>query len=173
MKIGEIEVGKEYGVLDNPRRSAWRKLPRRVKVLEIVTVPVEQWSSGTWSAERKTVQQRQVKVTFLDEQQDGSSWGDKIEKAVCGTSVVLPTKHFVAPWEKIRKDVQARVEKQQIQAKTKADIEGRLMAIVGVTDVGELESYADVTVYDNGRVWINLHVRGGEVEKLLAAAEAS
>lgn len=67
MKISDIEVGGEYGVLDSPKARRYGRqetLPRKVRVLEIVTEEQSRRSGGGYGPSIK-VNVRRVKVEML------------------------------------------------------------------------------------------------------------
>ena len=114
MKIGDVEIGKEYGALDAPRSGRYgRTIPRQVKALEIVTVEETRYHGYTSGSTK--VNKRRVKVEFLDgteEELRGYRY-DAIKKAARGATLVIEARQLVAPWSELRGDILARQREEE------------------------------------------------------------
>lgn len=129
MKIGDIEVGAEYGAMDEPSRHHSGAMPRRVEVVEIVTVQEDYWQGGGFSSRRATRNVRRVKVRTLDEAlQTKAYYRDKILTAKRGTTITVEARQLVAPWPELAPAVAARIEAEQKRAARKSEIEAALKA---------------------------------------------
>jgi hypothetical protein len=180
MKIGDIEIGKQYGALDNPKGSRYSSyvgdLPRQVEVLEVVTVPERRYSGYAFGPS-KTVNVRKLKVKFLGESLiETSRYGRGIATAEKDSTLVIETRQVVAPWENLSKDVTSRIELEQKSDALRDRLEARLDLLIGREDKGPKRqrrkgfSYASVNKY-SGEAIPELRISGEDVETLLAFAE--
>lgn len=161
MILKDIKVGEEYGALDNPasRRSRYGKsdLPRQVKVLGIVTVPVRQWDS--WTRTNKSVNKQRIKVKLLGPPQDGYTRYD-IANGKQNRILVIESRQVVVLWSEIAGEVAAKIAAKNEKDLNLAKNEKRVRALIGRT--GEFRINADTD---------DLRFFGNAVEKILALAE--
>jgi len=130
MKIGDVEIGKEYGALDAPRSGRYgRTIPRQVKALEIVTVEETRYHGYTSGSTK--VNKRRVKVEFLDgteEELRGYRY-DAIKKAARGATLVIEARQLVAPWSELRGDILARQREEEKRIAIEEALSARLKAL--------------------------------------------
>lgn len=156
MILKDIKVGEEYGAVDYPSRSRRRQaLPRHVKVMEIVTVPVRryrQWGPST------TVQVKQIKVKLLDAPL--GKYGAVLHTGKENATTVIETRQIVAPWEVIKVEVTARLKAaRDRQAKMDA-MEKRVKKLVGSKEHFSVEFDGD-----------EIRIEGKALEAMLTLAE--
>jgi len=129
VKIGEVEVGKEYGALDSPKRGYSRVDPRQVKVLNIVTVEESTYSNYTGARGKKNVRRVEVEVLNGPEtKKEGWRW-DAIERAAKGDVLVIEARQLVGPWKALNKDILERIAREEAATARKEDLERRLKAL--------------------------------------------
>lgn len=135
MKIGDIEVGVEYGALDAPRATGYRhdRLPRRVKVLEIVTEEQKKHNpwAGPGSGSTRIVKKRKVKVECLTEPfaKHRYAWG--IDNDAKGTRRVIEARQLVAPWADLKESVSFEVEEEIRRKAFQATLIARFEKLLG------------------------------------------
>lgn len=115
MKIGDVIVGKNYGAVDEPakRHYSGNSNPRKVRVLEIVTVEEEYWS-GSYSVSRQKRNVRRVKIQLLDEAQPSRSYyRNKIASAEKDTTLVVEARQIVGAWTDLSPAIHARIREEQ------------------------------------------------------------
>lgn len=175
MKIGEVTIGTDYGAVDEPtgRGRYSGTTPRQVRAEKIVTVEEQYWrSGGRYSSSRSTRNVRRIKVTLLDEPQQGSTYyRDTIKKAAKGTTLAIEARQLVAKWSDVHPGILARAKEEQARAAKQTDIENRLKSL-GFKKLG----YGDVYVYvsvKNGGTHVEIDFNDDHAEKLLKKLEAS
>jgi len=155
MKVGEVEIGTEYGALASPRVKGYyasRTRPRQVKAVEIVKQEKVRYT-GAWTPQKK-VQIRRVKVELLDTPLDnGSSW-EPIESRAQGSVVVIEARQLIAPWADLVKDVKKGIEVAAARDALEARLEAR------IKELG----------FKGGDVWVQVRIQG---EKLISDIEFS
>jgi hypothetical protein len=169
MKLGDLQVDKNYGAVDEPTNGRFGILPRQVRLVKIVTVPEERWGPS-YTGERKMVNVRKCEVEFLDEQQEqpGSyDFRNPIRKAKKGATLIVEARQLVGAWKDLAPDVHQRVRAEQKKRDTQADLERRFKA-VGF-DENKHEFYVMVDNPDYPQVYF----RNKALYKLLAKLEAS
>jgi hypothetical protein len=148
MKIGEIEVGKEYALTQG------RGDPRRVLAVEIVTVDDPVWSTVLETYTPRSV--RKVKVKYLDKPTERYTHAKGAEHTVSH-------RELVALWKDIGPGIRKRIEEEARQEALRDDLEKRLRKLLGKNYDGY------VTVM--GARGANLDLYGKSLTKLLDLAE--
>jgi hypothetical protein len=166
MKIGDVKVG-DVLALDASERYA-RNLPRKVEVLQVVTVEETYWQSRGFHSARATRKVRRVEVKFLDLPTGETSRYAKYDYAAekQGAKRVVEAKSLIAPWDKVSKDVEQRIEKTHRQATNKAAAEARLEALFG-KKLEKLHLYVTTAWDDSAEV----RLEGTELDTILTLAE--
>lgn len=165
MKLSDIVIGQEYGATDHPR-SNYRRTPRQVRVMEIVT-ETERVQGGTWTATPRMRNVRRVKVKVLDASIE-KSWGYKIASAKKNTTVIVDAKQLVALWSDLAPAIREKAEEEQRKADAENAMVARITAILGKRHANEWGFWH---VRTTGR-GIELEVDDPKVlDKLLTLAE--
>lgn len=170
MKIGDIEVGGEYAVHDDPKAS-YRSLPRMVKVVEIVTVEEEYWSGSSFHSERKKRNVKRVKVEFLDlPTTENTSYNHRLTGLAKGTVKVLEARLVIAPWSAVRDDVKKRIEMANARDAEEAALEARVKAL-GFKGARKDDAWVQVREY-GGELTREIEFSGKGLDRILELAEA-
>jgi hypothetical protein len=164
MRIKDIEVGVEYAALENPNPGRYGRsiLPRKVRVEEIVTVPVTRYYGFNG---KKLVDVRKVRVTVIGGE-PSSRYDGKIACSHDGDVLVVETRQLVQPWTPELEDEVGG--KLALRAARKA-MEIALDARVGA--LGLDSTSVSVRVYGT-QLDVELKAGGPDVEKILAAMES-
>lgn len=158
MKIGDIEVGKEYAVIDGKYSN---DLPRQCKVIEIVKAEFPVWS--VTHDEMRTHTKREVKIKLLDKSTVASSaWHRRLAGLKRGTVTIVPPRLITGLWATVRADVAKAIREEQERVDIQAKFDKRLRAL----KLGNSSAY----VSDHNTVTLSCY--GRDVEKILTLAEA-
>ena len=163
MRIKDIEVGVEYAALDNPKPGRYGRsiLPRKVRVEEIVTVPVTRYYG--WN-DKKQVDVRKLRVTVIGGE-PGSRYDGKISWSSDGDVLVVETRQLLQPWTpELEEEVGGKLATRAARQAMEAALEARIEAL----DL--LHTSVSVRVYV-GQLDVELKAGGPDVEKILAALE--
>lgn len=172
MKIDEVKVGTRYAAHDQPKetsRFGSTDLPREVEVLEIVQVEERVYGNAWIAADSPTTRKvRRVKVRVYGAGVDGY-YKKQIARAAEGSEIVIEARYLIGPWSKLAPGVSKEIELRAAREKLLGELEGRVDALLGkkARDHG---TYPSVDKH-GGSLSTSLHVRGDDVEKLLALAE--
>ena len=174
MKLAEIEVGKEYGTHDHPTRR-YARTWRRARVLGIEVVEKQQYSA--FRSGSSPVKKRMVKVELLDEPK-GGRWSGAIATAVKGAVILIEPRMIVAPYGELHPNIAKATEKDEVEAKAKAVMEERILALLPKKYKDERWGY--LSVYSTGygpnesgkkKVWVDARFSGDGLDIILALAE--
>jgi hypothetical protein len=168
VKIGDAKVGAVLALDASERYS--RHLPRKVEVLDIVTVEEEYWQrTGGFHSKRAKRKVRRAQVKFLDAPTGEKGRYDRFsyqaEKE--GATRIVESKQLVAPWAEVAKDVDERVARMTKQATAKAEAESRLVYLFG-KKMEKLDVYVTVTSWNDEA---EIRISGDELDTLLTLAE--
>lgn len=160
MKISEVEVGVEYGVVEYSDVRYTNSTPRHCKVVGIVTE--EQKTFGAWTDTAKTRKVRKVKVKVLDSPLGAySSWRTSIRSAKKNSTAIVDAKQLVGLWKDLRGDILARAKENQAKIELEKTVTKRVRAL----------KLRNADVYCRGSKRVELRVEDNELYKLLALAE--
>lgn len=149
MKIGDIKVGTEYGVVESKSRYG-RSAPRRVEVLAVEEVEERTWNKYSGAAGTRKV--RKLRVKFLDEPTSSWTWYP-IYAAAKDSERVVEARLLVATWAELSPGIKARIEAEQELADAKAAIKQRLSAVgFDMSDEGPYDVRVSGSVKHNLRV---------------------
>lgn len=181
MKIGEVEVGKVYGILDSPQsarrfssaRMPRARMPRKFEVMEIVTVEERRRSGGYYGSDKK-VNVKRVKGKVLDGGGRQSRWRgwEPIGNAAKGAVLVIEARQVVGPWEgRIADEVEAEIQYEEARNALTSSLEKRLTALIGKPPSKRTAYVTTDKNRDTNEPIATLRVSGQELETLLALAE--
>lgn len=131
MKIGEIEVGAEVGLVSEKPR--YDSLPRQARVVEIVTVPETTWVSNGFTHQRGSRNVRKVRVELLGQPTEEYSryrYTNAVHAEAGGTTLVVSAKQVIGPWSTLKEDVEKRVSIKDAEAERQAAVEARVSALL-------------------------------------------
>lgn len=168
MRIAEVKIGTEYGLV-----SRHRNKPRRVRALAMKAKEHQRYDSllGTY----KVVSLRGFEVEVLDEPRGSSSY--RIEGAAKGATLLVEARELAAPWAKLAPRIREEAEREEFEQEQRAALAARLKAL-GVRGIGS-DDYYSMTIRLGGRkraggfhAQSELRLEGAGLEKLLSLAEA-
>jgi hypothetical protein len=181
MKIGDVKVGVEYGVLDSPKteRHNAHKNMRQVEVLEVVVEEERVFGSGYLSSAdgHRMRKVKRLKVKVLDKSSFGSSdgWGysrSKLKYADQGAVLVIEARQVVGAWSELRSGIVKQREAEQKRIDAQEALEARIVALIGKGETArEYRWRANVTEYD-GKLRAEGSFHDKSLDKLLTLAEA-
>lgn len=132
MKIGDVNVGEEYGVVAKKHR--YDSLPRQARVVEVVVEPEEVWVGHGFTSSRALRNVRRVKVELLGQPTEQKTSGWHYDNAVHalkeGSKVVVEAKQLVGPWRTLRKGVAHKIELKNAEAEREQQVVGRVEALL-------------------------------------------
>lgn len=132
MKIGEVEIGKEYGASDEPSRR-YGADPRQVRVLEVVVEEERVYSGFTSGIHTKNV--RRLKVEVLDagptSKRSHVFAREKIKSADKGSTLIIEARHLVGLWKDINPGIVKRRNEEQARLEAEHALIERIISIVG------------------------------------------
>jgi hypothetical protein len=171
MKIGDVKIGSEYGLLYSPSGANYgtRALPRQVLALAIEAVPEKRWVRGAFR-QLKEVNVKRVRVRFLDGPLMKSSYhnDDAFLVAAKDSERVVEARQLAGLWKDLRSDVAKELKRRAYEVEARASIVARLKAL----KINPDHVAITVNVHPNGNsARFDLRLRDPQAEKLLALAE--
>lgn len=164
MKLIDIKVGREYGVVQNGKDSYGSEIPRRVKVVRMTTEvePCHHYDrvKEVWVS----VAVKRFVVKFLDVPNKSASHYNKVATAKKGSTMTVERLAFKAPWSELGAGVAAKHAKQQEVADLQASYNKRLRALGfrGMTLAIDVDQTGSPSIRNWGHAGL---------DKLLALAE--
>jgi hypothetical protein len=157
VKLSEIKVGEEYGIVDSKRSYG----PRRVKVLGTEKKEEAYWPKGGAVGMRKR-QVTVVQVKFLDVPQIDNYYGG-IASYKKNAIATVESRYFAALWSELAPGVRALAEAEERRKQEQQHIDKLVRQVFGRNS----RSYAHVSLRHDNSLDYTMYVRGKDVDKTL------